>query len=137
MDLPDSLIIKRGSILHTDLFISTIGHGKFIVIIGEDDENYIGLFFINSNIHRSIFNKQELLNLQYPLLKKDYDFLDYDSFLSCTEITKLNKVILSKSMSDNQTRFKSMLKDEHLEEVLILIRSSCVFSKKEKEKFFK
>ena len=137
MDLPVSLIIKRGAILHTDLFIGTIGHCKFIVIIGEDAENYIGLFFINSNIHRNIFNKQELLNLQYPLLQKDYNFLEYDSFLSCTEITKLNKVALSKSMSENQTRFKSMLKDEHLKEILNLVRNSSVFSKKEKEIYFR
>ncbi len=137
MDLPTALFVKRGAILHTDLFLKTIGHGKFVVIIGEDKENYIGLFFINSNIHRIIFNKQELLNLQYPLLRKDYTFLDYDSFLSCTEITKLNKTTLTKSISDKQTRLVSTLKDKHLDEILTLVRNSNVFSKREKEKFFK
>lgn len=131
------MILKRGTILHTNLFMETIGHGKFMVIIGEDKENYIGLFFINSNIHRSIANKQELLNLQYPLLKRDYDFLDYDSFLSCTEITKISKTILSTSLHNRQTTIKDTLKEEHLKEILQLVRGSKVFTKKEKETFFK
>lgn len=63
--------------------------------------------------------------------------LDYDSFFSCTEITKLNKTTLTKSISDKQTRLVSTLKDKHLDEILTLVRNSRVFSKKEKEKFFK
>ena len=47
MILPNSLLIKRGVILHSTIF-EYIDHGKFFVIIGEDEENYIGLFFINS-----------------------------------------------------------------------------------------
>lgn len=136
MELPESLIIRRGVILHTELFFATIGHGKFMVIIGEDKENYIGLFFINSNIHRSIANKQELLNLQYPLLKKDYNFLNYDSFLSCTQITKINKEELSKSITKRQTTIKDTLKAEHLQQILTLVRNSKLFTKKEKETFF-
>ncbi len=42
MILPDSLLIKRGVILHSTIF-EYIDHGKFFVIIGEDEENYIGL----------------------------------------------------------------------------------------------
>lgn len=137
MELPESLIIKRGVILHTELFLATIGHGKFMIIIGEDNENYIGLFFINSNIHKSIANKQDLLNLQYPLLKKDYNFLNYDSFLSCTQITKINKGDLSNSIKKRQTIIKDTLKTEHLQEILTLIRNSKLFTQKEKETFFK
>jgi hypothetical protein len=100
MKLPESLVIQRGVILHSTIF-EYIDHGKFFVIIGEDEQNYIGLFFINSNIN--YFNcKQELFEMQYPLLKRDYSFLDYDSFLCCTEITTLNKQKLSESFSTNK-----------------------------------
>lgn len=44
MILPDSVLIKRGVILHSTIF-EYIDHGKFFVIIGEDEDNYIGLFF--------------------------------------------------------------------------------------------
>ena len=134
MILPDSVLIKRGVILHSTVF-EYIDHGKFFVIIGEDEDNYIGLFFINSNIN--YFNrKQELLGMQYPLLKRDYDFLDYDSFLCCTEITTLNKEKLSDSFSTKETEYKGFLQQDHLDDVLTLVRNSKLFTDEEKEIYF-
>ena len=135
MILPNSLIIKRGVILHSTIF-EYIDHGKFFVIIGEDNDNYIGLFFINSNIN--YFNrKQTLFEMQYPLLKRDYEFLDYDSFLCCTEITKLNKKKLSDSFSTKISEYKGVLQQEHLDDVLNLVRKSKLFTDEEKEIYFK
>ena len=135
MILPNSLIIKRGVILHSTIF-EYIDHGKFFVIIGEDNDNYIGLFFINSNIN--YFNrKQTLFEMQYPLLKRDYEFLDYDSFLCCTEITKLNKKKLSDSFSTKISENKGVLQQEHLDDVLNLVRKSKLFTDEEKEIYFK
>ena len=135
MNLPESLVIQRGVILHSTIF-EYIDHGKFFVIIGEDEQNYIGLFFINSNIN--YFNcKQELFEMQYPLLKRDYSFLDYDSFLCCTEITTLNKQKLSESFSTNKTEYKGVLLQEHLDEVLNRVRNSKLFTDEEKETYFK
>lgn len=135
MILPDSLLIKRGVILHSTIF-EYIDHGKFFVIIGEDEDNYIGLFFINSNIN--YFNKkQELFEMQYPLLKRDYEFLDYDSFLCCTEITTLNKKKLSDSFLTKVTEYKGTLQQEHLDDVLTFVRNSKLFTDEEKEIYFK
>ena len=135
MILPGSLLIKRGVILHSTIF-EYIDHGKFFVIIGEDEQNYIGLFFINSNIN--FFNrKQELLEMQYPLLKRDYAFLDYDSFLCCTEITLLNKLQLENSFASHITEYKGELQQSHLEAVMELVRRSKIFTDEEKEKYFK
>lgn len=134
MILPDSILIKRGVILHSTIF-EYIDHGKFFVIIGEDEDNYVGLFFINSNIN--YFNhKQELLEMQYPLLKRDYKFLDYDSFLCCTEITLLDKKELSDSFSTKVTEYKGVLQQEHLDDVLTLVRNSKLFTDEEKEIYF-
>ena len=131
MILPNSLLIKRGVILHSTIF-EYIDHGKFFVIIGEDEENYIGLFFINSNIN--YFNrKQELLEMQYPLLKRDYEFL----FLCCTEITKLNKKKLTDSFPTKVSEYKGALQQEHLDAVLNLVRKSKLFTDEEKEIYFK
>lgn len=135
MDVPNSLVIRRGVILHSTIF-KQIDHGKFFVIIGEDEKNYIGLFFINSNI--SFFNsKPALLKMQYPICKKDYNFLKHDSFLCCTEITTLNKKELSISISNKITMVKGFLQDEHLKDILNLVRTSNLFSDKEKKTFFK
>lgn len=58
--------IERGTILHSDTF-DGIDHGKFFVIIGISDDYVAGFFFINSAIHRSLYNKQAQLELQYPM----------------------------------------------------------------------
>lgn len=82
MDFPLELaenLIERGVILHSDIF-PDIDHGKFFVVIGVDEDFVAGFFFINSNINRAIWNKQEQLAMQYPMRKADYDFLRYDSF---------------------------------------------------------
>lgn len=86
MEIPKSLIeskIDRGTILHSTMF-ENIDHGKFFVIVGVNADYVAGFFFINSNINIHIEDKQEQLDMQYPLRKADYDFLKYDSFLSAT-----------------------------------------------------
>lgn len=83
MDLPLELaenLIERGVILHSDIF-PDIDHGKFFVVIGVDEDFVAGFFFINSNINRAIWNKQEQLAMQYPMRKADYD--SYVMILFC------------------------------------------------------
>ena len=138
MELPIELYekeVRRGRIIHSYNF-ENIDHGKFFVIIGVTQDSIVGFFFINSNIN--YFNrKQKLLEMQYPLLKRDYGFLDYDSFLCCTEITKLNKKKLSDSFSTKVSEYKGALQQEHLDDVLNLVRQSKLFTDEEKEIYFK
>ena len=73
MDIPNSLIeskIDRGVILHSTMF-ENIDHGKFFVIIGVNADYVAGFFFINSKINIHIEGKQEQLDMQYPLRKKE------------------------------------------------------------------
>lgn len=140
MDLPLTVIecqLTRGCILHSEEIFDYISHGKFFVIIGEDDNDFIGFFFINSKINDFISRKPELLALQFILSKEDYAFLDYDSYLCCTEIKKLNKKELANSVSVNKTQIKGFLHDEHQRDILQIVRKSKLFSQKEKNTFFK
>lgn len=135
MDLPVSLVIQRGCILHSTMF-EGIDHGKFFVIIGEKDDYYAGFFFINSNIN-PINQKPEQMKMQYLLRPADYDFLTHDSFLCCTEVTPIAKSKLANSINRGETTTKGMLIQEHIDEVLSMVRNSKLFSKSEKETFFK
>ena len=135
MDLPASLVIDRGSILHSSVF-EYIDHGKFFVIIGEDERNYVGFFFINSDIN-PINRKPEQLKMQYPLRKADYSFLRYDSFLCCTQVSTIGKARLEASLSSGETSVKGKLLEEHLDDVLALVRGSKLFTLAEKATFFK
>ena len=93
MELPVTVIsseIKRGCILHSNDF-DKIDHGKFFAIIGEDGDNVVGAFFINSKINSFIFSKPKMLNLQYLLSCRKYTFLNYDSYLCCSKMITMNK----------------------------------------------
>ena len=57
-------------------------------------------------------NKQELLDLQYPLRKADYNFLKYDSFLSATSVKERSIEQIVKEINENTTQIKGILKKE-------------------------
>ena len=86
-----------------------------------------------------------LLTKWLHLTVQEYDFtgfstyqtLEYDSFLCCTEITKLNKKKLSDSFSTKVSEYKGALQQEHLDDVLNLVRQSKLFTDEEKEIYFK
>lgn len=127
--------IRRGVILHSDTF-DWIDYGKFFVIAGVSRDHVAGFFFINSNIHPSIFSKQEQLDLQYPLKKADYSFLTHDSFLCASDIIKRPRHDIALGISSGSTAVIGEMKSSHICELLDMVRSSRLFSAKDKRDFF-
>lgn len=137
MDIPVSVIessIGRGDILLSE--IDGIGHCKFFVVMGISDDKVCGFFFINSNIHPSIFQKQELLDLQYPLKQEDYSFLKYDSFLSASNVIERSLSDISEGLKKGTASVIGKMKDEHIEDVLTMVRGSKVISERQKCLYF-
>jgi len=138
MELPNIVLeneIKRGSILHSYNF-ENIDHGKFFVVIGINKDSMVGFFFINSNINKYIQNKPEMLAVQYPLLKKDYSFLQYDSFLCANEIEEIKKTDIVQGIKQGNVKFIDELRKTHLNEILNMVRNSRLFDKKQKQLYF-
>lgn len=72
MKIPVSLVeesISRGDILLSEF--DGIDHRKFFVVMGVSKVKVCGFFFINSNIHPAIFNKQE----QSPCFRENNFYL--------------------------------------------------------------
>lgn len=61
MEFPQAadLLLQRGSIFHGDLFHG-IDHGKFFAVVGEDGNDLIGAFFINSEINTNVIQVTSL-----------------------------------------------------------------------------
>lgn len=138
MELPKEFIehsIDRGDILLSDMF-KNIDHAKFFVVIGVNKDYIAGFFFINSNINIHLEGKQEQLAMQYPLRKKDYDFLRYDSFLSATTLMKMPCSDIADSIANGSTKIISKMKQEHMDELLEKARTSILFSKQQIRQFF-
>ena len=137
MELPLSLIennIGRGDILLSEF--DGIDHQKFFAIMGVSEDKVCGFFFINSNINRAIFNKLEQLNLQYPLLRRDYDFLKYDSFLCASSLIERRLSDISEGIKNRTTKVVGKMKEEHVIEVVEMVRASKVISDRHKKMFF-
>lgn len=137
MDIPVSLI--EGSIDRGDILLSEfdgIDHQKFFVVMGVSENKVCGFFFINSNIHPAIFNKQEQLNLQYPLLHRDYEFLKYDSFLCASSVIERKLSDISEGIKNGTTTIIGKMKEEHVTDVVELVRASKVISERHKLMFF-
>lgn len=138
MDLPVKLLqqgISRGTILLSDCFVD-IDHAKFFAVIGVYNDKIAGFFFINSRIHPIIATRPESFAVQYPLRKRDYDFLRYDSFLGADELLTRPIADLVRSMQTGRTSIVGQLTDNDLTAVLEACRNSELFSAKEKRQFF-
>lgn len=137
MEIPSTLIedqLHRGTILHSTMF-ENIDHGKFFVIIGINQQFVAGFFFINSRVNIHIEDKQEQLDMQYSLRKKDYSFLHHDSFLCATKIEKIDRSKLAGTISNGITTIIGSIKPEHMDELLEKARESILFSKIQKKQF--
>ena len=101
MDLPISLIEKsigRGDILLSEF--DGIDHRKFFVVMGVNEENVCGFFFINSNIHPAILSE------------------------------------ISEGIKNGTTMMIGKMKDEHVADVVEMVRASNVISERHKKMFF-
>ncbi len=137
MELPLHLLkqrINRGTILHSTTF-KDIDHGKFFLVIGVSEDKVAGFFFINSNINKALFSKQEQLDMQYSIRHSDYDFLSHDSFVCATGINKIPIERLAASIADGDTKVVAQMKEEHITEILEATRKSRLFSKKDKQQY--
>lgn len=129
------LAVTRGAILHG--CFDNIDHSKFFVIIGKNSDQLVGFFFINSDIHQAIKNKPAQFAMQMPVRKKDYGFLSYDSFIGATKINIVSKHKVALDIVGKTTQIKGYLTDEDLNILLDAVRESKLFSKIEKDTFFK
>ena len=137
MDLPSSVIlstISRGDILHSEF--EGVDHGKFFVIMGISNDSICGFFFINSNINRYIFQKTEFLALQYQLRHTEYSFLKHDSFVCASNVKRMPLATLSEGISKGEIEIIDRLREEHVKDILEMVRNSKVINKRDKLLFF-
>lgn len=130
-----AISIRSGTVFHSTIF-EEIDHGKFFVVIGEDDNELVGFFFINSWVNDFIQRKPEMAKLQFPIAQSDYSFLSHNSFLNCSSLTTIDKDKLSYSIASGETTIKGQLTNNDINAILCMVRESKLFSKIEKDTFF-
>ncbi len=137
MEIPASVVsssVRRGDILLSEF--ANIDHYKYFVVMGVSDKGICGFFFINSNIHQAIFNKQDILAMQYQMKRSDYGFLRYDSFLCASSVQEKDLESISQGILDGNVRVIDRMKDEHIKEVIEMVRNSTCISERYKKLYF-
>lgn len=127
--------VRRGDIFHRFFQTTTPPKNKFFVIVGEDENNYVGYFFINSNINNYVIRNEEMNNMQMPIKPADYPFLTHLSFIGGHELSKLPKNLLITELSNGTTQLKGRMRKEDLDILLKSAKTSTLFSAKEKAFF--
>lgn len=127
--------IKRGAIVYiplsTDEGITLKGYksrDKWIVIVGISGDDYIvGSLLVNTA--PNTFSKA-LGDIQFPLSKRDYDFLDYKSWLDCSELFRIPRSKILKYGG-----YCGRIKDDDWKLIWETIKETEFISEEEKEEF--
>lgn len=101
---------------------------RFIVLGKDTDNNYIGIVLINSNLNFKVMNNQELWNLQYPIKGKDNDYLEWDSFVDCSQLIKLEYEYVKNKIIEKPNAVLGNVKKTDLDIIITLIKSSSNIS---------
>ena len=94
------------------------------------------LLLYQLELHPAIFNKQEQLNLQYPLLHRDYEFLKYDSFLCASSVIERRLQDITDGLRNRTTQILGRMKEEHIQDVVEMVKASKVISERHKQLYF-
>jgi hypothetical protein len=118
-----------GSVIRCYTTQTTPPKEKRFIILGRDStNNYIGTIFINSNVNWNVINSQELLELQYPVKKDGNDYLDWDSFVDCSKLIKLEYEYVKNAIVAKPGCVLGTVKQADLEIIYTLVKSSTNIS---------
>ncbi len=113
-----------------------IEHSKFIIIVSENEENFILAFVvINSLINENVNYNTYLKNLHIEITPEQYSFLNHKSFIDCSELLTIEKQKLIEKIITNPECIKGIISDETLRKVHQKITDNTIIPRKLKKKF--
>ncbi|MCL1932677.1 MAG: hypothetical protein FWF53_02525 [Candidatus Azobacteroides sp.] len=114
-----------------------IEHKKYFIVVGlSNDKLCLCSVYINSSILDFIYNKQELLNLQVPIKGVKYDFLKYDSFVSCNTQLKYEFTDIRNWIDSGKCQYIGNIDNEDLSNITFTLIESGLLTQKEIDLYF-
>ena len=116
---------------------SGIEHKKFFIVVGlSHNKLCLCSVYLNSSIPDFIFRKQELLNLQVPIKGAKYDFMKYDSFVSCNTQLKYEVTDIKNWIDSGKCQYIGDIDNEDLDNITSTLIESGLLTQKEIELYF-
>lgn len=129
--------LKIGSVISLDCV--GIDHPKWNIILDvTEDMCLIASVFINSEIYFKHVNNPELERLQLTISKEQYNFLDHDSIIDCSQLyEKPYQNYKQTLLTSGAARKKGDISETDLEKIYELVRTSKNITGKTKKRFKK
>ena len=70
------------------------------------------------------------------MLHRDYEFLKYDSFLCASTVIERRLTDISEGINDGTTTIIGKMKENHVSDVLEMVRASRIISDRHKQMYF-
>lgn len=117
---------KPGQILHLTCNFTNPSKEKFLVLVSCEP---VRLFIINSVINPFIQKNPTLLSCQVKLKASDYKFLDYDSYIDCSEFKLWSSLEeIKNQLRLNINNIKIQINDSTKKEILKATSNSKLYS---------
>lgn len=129
--------IDLGSAILIEIPDFDITHKKFAIYFAnnQNKEGFCGLVIINSVINANV-NRNAYLKSQHVLIdQKRHTFLEYDSFVDCTQIHEFKLQIIIDCLVKDHTRLKGNVSADVLYEVHQKLVNSDLISNKIKRSY--
>jgi len=126
--------ISIGSIISID--IDNIDHPKWNIILDiTDNKCLVASVFINTEINFKHINSKELQDLQIKITSKNISKLDHNSVIDCSDLFENNYETYKTALINNSIKYKGILPDDILKEVIGKLRTSPKIKRKLKKRY--
>jgi hypothetical protein len=112
--------------------LENMPHDKRVVILGEKDDGWVGLCFINTEASTETKKR----NFQIKLLPDDYpEFLRHISYIDCGEVRQIKKDAIDSWHGEGKIKSYGCLKEKDFELARDAGKNNISLNKREKSFF--
>lgn len=128
--------VEIGVVVKVYLDIVTPPKEKRAIIVGESpDGSQFAIVFINSKINKKVHQKLLAQLLHKYLDHKDREYLDWPSYVDCTQLVMIDKAMVERAVAKSPSRVIGWVSNFDFEVIKNYILSSPTIKGKHKKKF--
>jgi len=97
---------------------------RFVVLGFDNNGNLVGTVFINTEINWKVNRTMELAQLQLYVRAEDNDYLDWDSYIDCSELVEIPKNEIATAISTNPANVLGTVNNEDFTSIIEYVKKS-------------
>jgi hypothetical protein len=126
-DFADSSLVT-GSVIKMHVNHTNPPKTKILIIVGKNDTDLLAAVIVNSNINFKAIRNQVVIDMQYPIQRINNSFLNYDSFVDCTDYFSYSLQAIREKFKSKSCYFMGQIATNDLQEILSLLSKSSIIT---------